>query len=117
MAFSTAVSRLLARAFYSFLCLSRDGLSRLFGFLPYSFGGLFCFFADRFSGFLCFLTYRFQSVLDRFPCLFRSLLYILKYAILAEGRQRCGRYQSSNQTRGFHIPFLLLVMSCIIGSD
>src|SRR5262245_14227735 len=107
--FSAGVSRLLTGAFDSFLCLSRDRLSRLFCFLSYGLGSLFCFLADRFSSVFCFLTYCFQSVLDCFPCLFRDVLYVLNYALLTKRSHRCGRNQSSNQTRDFHIPFLLLI--------
>src|SRR5215475_2929359 len=103
MGFPGSLRRLLTCAFDRFLCLSRDGLSRLFGFLAYSLSSLFCFLADRFSGLLCFLTYCFQSVLDCFPCLLRALLYVLK-ALLAERSQCCGHDENSNQTRDFHIP-------------
>src|SRR5215472_13546178 len=81
---------LISRSLFgSFLCLSRDGLSRLFGFLAYGLGSLFCFFADCFSSLLCFLTYRFQSVFNCFTCLFRAVLYVLEYALLAERSERC----------------------------
>src|SRR5262249_50677694 len=109
-------SRLLTRAFDSFLCLSRDSLARLFGFLPYGLGSLFCFLADRFSGLLCFLTYRFQSVLNRFACFLRSMLNLLTCLFLPKCSHHCGRNQSSNQTHNFHVSFLLLITSYIIGS-
>jgi hypothetical protein len=35
----------------------------------------------------------------------------LNYALLAERSQRGRRNQSSNQTRNFHVPFLLLISS------
>ena len=39
------------------------------------------------------------------------MLYVLNHAVLAERSQRSRRNQSSNQTRNFHIPFLLLIPS------
>src|SRR5262249_2101988 len=117
MGFPGSLRRLLTRAFDGFLCLSSYGLAGLLGFRAYGLSSLFCFLADRFSGLLCFLTYRFQSVLDCFARLLRAVLCVLKYALLAERSQRCGHDENSNQTRDFHIPFLLLIKGYIIGSD
>src|SRR5205814_2905245 len=101
---------------YGFLCFSRYGFAGFFRFLPYGLRSLFCFFADRFSSLFCFLTYCFQSVFDCFPCFLRAVLYVLNHTLLDKRSQRRRRNQSSNQTRNFHVPFLLLILPTI-GSD
>ena len=96
---------------HGFLCFSDYGLAGFFRFLAYGLGSLFCFLANRFSSLLCFLTCCFESVFNRFPCFLRAVLDVLNYALLAERSQRGRRNQSSNQTRNFHVPFLLLITS------
>ena len=57
----------------------------LFCFCCHRLGSLFGFLTNRLSSLLCFLTCGFQPVFNRFPCFLRAVLYVLNYAVLAEG--------------------------------
>src|SRR5262245_58622552 len=97
--------------FFCFLAYRLSGFLRL---SPDSLRCLFGFFSDCLSGFLGFFACSFKAVLNRLPCFFCFVLYVLHWPFLREHNKRRSYGQSNNKARNFHDSLLFHFMSLYI---